>query len=99
MPKRMMRPLQERAMRSEAGSAIVDVHGADQAAAALHVSEDVADEIGGGGLAVGAGDAQDMNFVAGMLEEGVGQERGGGGDVFDDDLRKRRAGNRLGRHK
>ena len=71
------------------GSAVVDIHGADQAAAALDRGEDVPDQIGGGGLSVRAGDAQDVNFVAGPLEEGVGEDRGGGGDVVGDDLRKR----------
>ena len=79
-----------------AGSAIVDVHRADQAAAALDVSEHVADEIGGGGFAVGAGDAQDMDFVAGRFEEGIGEEGGGGRDIFDHDLGKRRAGDGFG---
>ena len=40
--------------------------------------ENVAEEIGGGGFAVGAGDAEDFEGFAGVVEEGVGELGGGG---------------------
>ena len=78
--------------RLAAGAAVVDLDGADHPAALLQVLEQVADEIGGGRLAVGAGDGEHFYFVGRMAVMKVGDriETAEAG-LADDDLRDRHA--------
>src|SRR6185436_2541215 len=75
--------------------AVVDFDGADDATFAAGLGEDVAEEVGGGGLAVGAGDAQDLHFMAGVIEGEVGEDGGGGGGIRDENLGERARGDAM----
>src|SRR5580692_22505 len=48
----------------------------------------MADEIGGGGFAVGSGDADDGEFFGWIAVEEMGEFGGGSGRVLDGDLRE-----------
>ena len=69
------------------GFAVVDFDGADQATGLADFAEDVADEIGGGCFAVGAGDAEDFYFTAGAIVKNLGEQAGGLSGTGDGDLR------------
>ena len=75
--------------RLAAGAAVVDLHRADHPAALLRVGEQMADEVGGGGLAVGAGDGQRLDGVGGLAVEEVGEDGHRRRRVWHDDLRDR----------
>jgi hypothetical protein len=64
-------------VRLAAGAAVVDLHRADHAAAAVHHAEQVADEVRRRRLAVGPGDGEHFHLLGRVAVEGVGQDRGG----------------------